>query len=311
MSWVFLTDSRVYKLKKPVRYDYLDFSTIEARWADCVAEVRLNRRLAPDVYLGVIPLELGVEGLRLDGGGVAVDWLVAMRRLPAERMLDQALRAGTADTEDVARVASRLSRFYAAAPRVPMQPAEYRRRLKRDLREDQRWLCLPEFGLEPEMASAPPALLIDVLGRHADAIGARARHLIEGHGDLRPEHVGLGDGEPAIIDCLEFRRDFRIIDPVDELAFLGLECERLDADWVGPELLRIYHEQAGDDPPTMLVDFYAARRAVLRAKLAVWHLRDRDVRSATAWPDVARDYLELAAAHCDRLVSIQRRPAKV
>ena len=180
MSWVFLTDSRVYKLKKPVCYDYLDFSTVEARRADCMAEVRLNRRLAPDVYLGVVPLELGVQGLHLDRGGVPVDWLVEMRRLPADRMLDQALRAGTADPEDLARVASRLSRFYASAPRIPMQPAEYRRRLKRDLRDDQRWLCLPEFGLEPAVASAPAAVLIDVLGRHGETIGARAWRLVEG-----------------------------------------------------------------------------------------------------------------------------------
>jgi aminoglycoside phosphotransferase family enzyme len=303
VSWVFLTDSRMYKLKKPVRYDYLDFSTVEARWADCVAEVRLNRRLAPDLYLGVIPLELGVDGLQLEGSGVPVDWLVQMRRLPADRMLDNALRAGTADREDIGHVASRLSRFYLSVPRVPMQPAEYRYRIERDLRDDRRWLCLPKFGLEPGLAGGPADVLIDVLERRDELIGARAGRLVEGHGDLRPEHVGLGDGEPVIIDCLEFRREFRIIDPVDELAFLGLECERLGAAWVGPELLRGYGQMVGDHPPVPLVDFYAARRATLRAKLAVWHLRDRDVRSTVAWPDVATAYLELAVTHCDRLVS--------
>ena len=310
VSWVFLTDSRAYKLKKPVHYDYLDFSTIEARWADCVAEVRLNRRLAPDVYLGVIRLELGVDGLQLDGSGVPVDWLVEMRRLPADRMLDHALRAGTADRQDVAHVAARLSRFYRSAPRVPMPPAEYRHRLESDLRDDQRWLCRPEFGLEPGLAGGPPAVLIDVLARHSDLIGPRAERLVEGHGDLRPEHVGLGDGQPVIIDCLEFRRDFRIIDPVDELAFLGIECEHLGAAWVGPELLHCYREIVGDDPPAPLVDFYAARRATLRAKLAIWHLRDRDVRSTVAWPDVATAYLELAMAHCNQLVSGLARSAK-
>ncbi len=310
MSWVFLTDSRAYKLKKPVRYEFLDFSTIEARWADCMAEVRLNRRLARDVYLGVVPVRLGPEGLRLDGDGVAVDWLVEMRRLLDERMVDHALRSGRATVEDIGRVASRLSRFYVAAPAVQIHPDAYRRRLERDLRDDRIALCLPEFGLDPELASGPSEVLIDVLAHHADLLEARAPHLVEGHGDLRPEHVWLGDGEPVIIDCLEFRIEFRIIDPVDELAFLGLECERLGAPWVGSELLRGYREVVGDDPPDRLVDFYTARRAVLRAKLAVWHLRDRHVRSTAAWPDVARAYLELAAERCERLCTPSEVPGE-
>jgi aminoglycoside phosphotransferase family enzyme len=301
MSWLFLTDSRVYKLKKPVRYDYLDFSTVEARWADGVAEVHLNRRLAPDVYLGVIPLGLGVDGLRLDGQGVPVDWLVEMRRLPADHMLDSALRAGTADAADIGRVASRLARFYGSAPRAPIAAADYRLRLRRDLCDDRRWLRRPAFGLDPGLASGPASVLLDVLQDHAELIGSRADRLVEGHGDLRPEHVCLGDGEPVVIDCLEFRREFRIIDPVDELAFLGLECERLGADWVGPELLRCYWQLVGDEPAQPVIEFYAARRAVLRAKLAVWHLRDQDVRSTAPWPDVATAYLQLAAAHCHRL----------
>jgi aminoglycoside phosphotransferase family enzyme len=308
MSWVFLTDSRAYKLKKPVRHDYLDFSTVEARWADCVAEVRLNRRLAPDVYLGVVPLELGADGLRLDGHDVPVDWLVEMRRLPKERMLDELLRAGTVDTADVDRIASRLSRFYAAAPRVPTEAAEYRQGLEADLRDDRRWLCVPEFGLDVELARGPAAVLLDVLDGQGEPIEARSGRLVEGHGDLRPEHVCVGDGDPLVIDCLEFRRDFRIIDPVDELTYLGLECERLGAGWVGPQLLGSYRRLVGDRPPVAVVEFYATRRAILRAKLAIWHLRDRDVRSTTAWSDVATSYLQMAAEHSERLRSVLQHP---
>ena len=311
MSWVFLTDSRAYKLKKPVRYDYLDFSTVEARWADCMAEVRLNARLAPDVYLGVRPLELGADGLRLDSHGVPVDWLVEMRRLPKAQMLDEALRAGTADAAAIERVASRLSRFYAGAARVPKGAAEYLEGLASDLRDDRRWLCVPEYGLDAELATGPPGALLDVLEGHRDLIGPRSDRLVEGHGDLRPEHVCVGDGQPLVIDCLEFRRDFRIVDPVDELAYLGLECERLQASWVGPQLVACYQRFVGDRPPGPVVEFYAARRAILRAKLAVWHLRDRDVRSTTAWSEVATCYLRLAAGHCDRLASGLQRPVNV
>lgn len=112
MSWVFLTDDRAYKLKKPVRYEFLDFSTIEARRHDCEEELRLNWRLAKDVYLDVVPLVADADGnLHLGGDGVAVDWLVKMRRLPAERTLQEAIRNNSYTDDDIARVASLLSRF--------------------------------------------------------------------------------------------------------------------------------------------------------------------------------------------------------
>ena len=96
MSCLFLTDRHVWKLKKPARYDYLDFSTVEARKADCELEVELNRRLAPDVYLGVVPLVSDPHGrMHIGGEGRIIDWLVVMRRLPEDRMLDAAIHAHT------------------------------------------------------------------------------------------------------------------------------------------------------------------------------------------------------------------------
>lgn len=109
MSWVFLTDELAYKLKKPVLYQFLDFSTVEARRLNCEREVSLNRRLAADVYHGIVSLDLGSDGnLRLGGGGTAVDWLVKMRRLPAHRMLDAAIRSDSVSAEDIDRLQSRI-----------------------------------------------------------------------------------------------------------------------------------------------------------------------------------------------------------
>ncbi len=230
------------------------------RQADCLEEVRLNRRLAPDVYLGVVALVLGPDGLQLDGPGPPVDWLVRMRRLPREHTLEHALRTGTAQAADVARVASRLARFYATAPRVPAAPDEYRRRIETDLSDDRRWLCRPGLGLDVDGVCRTVGVLLDALDRHGEVIGGRGDRLIEGHGDLRPEHVFVAGMEPVVIDCLEFRRDFRIIDPVDELAFLGLECERLGGGWVGPLLLMGYEQFVDDRPTAPIVEFYTARR---------------------------------------------------
>ena len=121
MSWVFLTDRHAYKLKKPVRYDYLDFSTLEARRQSCEDEIRLNRRLAPDVYLAVVALRADAHGgMHLGGEDTLVDWLVKMRRLPADQMMDCAIEGKSLTRDDVRHVARYLSRFYqGCAPLAP------------------------------------------------------------------------------------------------------------------------------------------------------------------------------------------------
>ncbi len=302
VSWLFLTDDRVYKLKKPVRLDYLDFTTLDARRHDCDEEVRLNRRLAPDVYLGVLPLGLDDAGLRLDGDGVIVEWLVEMRRLDRDRLLDVSLRNGTATLADVHRAAAYLAAFYRRAGTVPADPRAYRQAIAADVGRDAWWLRQPEFGLDLKIVDEAIGPLLDAIAANANVLERRAGRIVEGHGDLRPEHVWLGTDGPAVIDCLEFRRDYRLVDPVDELCSLGVECERLGAAWVEPVLIDAYRHATGDDPPAGARNVYAARRAVLRARLAIAHLRDHHVRSTTRWATVAAGHLGVAAARCRRLV---------
>ena len=116
-------------------------------------------------------------------------------------------------------------------------------------------------------------------------------HILEGHGDLRPEHVFLGP-PPQIIDCLEFEREFRILDLADDLALLAMECDRLGAFRIGEALFRI---PAMAGAPADLIAFYKSYRAALRAKLAIWHLKDDSVTDHAAWIDRASDYMALAA----------------
>jgi len=299
MSWVFLTDTHAYKLKKPVCYAYLDFSTIEARRLDCEQEVRLNRRLATDVYLGVMPLVLDSEGrLHLGGAGEVVDWLVRMVRLPADRMLDHLLRSGAVTAPEITRLARRLAHFYATAGAEAITPEAYRQSLAERIGDNLRELASPEFGLDPDLPVTLAHLQLSFLQRHAELFDSRVRQgrIVEGHGDLRPEHVCLLP-EPVVIDCLEFNREFRILDPADELGYLALECERLHAPHVGRWLLDGYGEASGDVPPDRLVHFYQSCRAVLRAKLALWHLRDDGRHPPGKWVATAMDYLELAQRH--------------
>ncbi|MBU1223736.1 MAG: hypothetical protein KKA22_17020 [Gammaproteobacteria bacterium] len=301
MSWVFLTDTHAYKLKKPVCYPYLDFSTVEARRRDCEEEVRLNRRLAAEVYLGVVPLVRDAEGrLSLSGKGETVDWLVQMLRLPADRMLDHLLRSGTVEQVEIIQLAHRLARFYAATAAETIAPDAYRHDLAARIEDNLQELRSPEFDLPQAGLEHIAHLQLRFLQDHAECFDSRVRQgrIVEGHGDLRPEHVCLL-AEPVVIDCLEFRREFRILDPADELGYLALECERLHAPQVGGWMLEAYREASGDAPPDALIHFYQSCRAVLRAKLALWHLRDDGRHPPGKWVAAAMEYLDLAQRHAD------------
>jgi aminoglycoside phosphotransferase family enzyme len=296
MSWVFLTDRYAYKLKKPVRYDSLDFSSLELRRLDCEEEVRLNRRLARDVYLGTLALTLAPGGtLQLGGTGETLDWLVHMRRLPADRMLDEQIRRGEIEESSVRAAALWLAEFYARAGAAELAPASYRKRLEEGVQSDLHELCRPEFGLRAEQVARVAEAQLAFVERHGALFDRRVLEgrIVEGHGDLRPEHICLTP-EPAIIDCLEFSRELRIVDPADELAFLALECERLGKPVVGRWFLETYTQVTGDDPPQVLMQFHRTYRALRRATIAAWHLQDPGVRDRQKWRERARCYVELA-----------------
>ena len=304
MSWVFLAGPLAYKLKKPVRYDFLDFSTTEARREDCEREIRLNRRLAGGVYRRIVPLTVRSDGaLRLEGDGTIADWLVEMRRLPAHRMLDAALRAGTVSADDIRRVGRLLNRFYRRAPRVAVPAARYRKRFEDGIRANRDELSRAHYALDAGRIGRLHRAQQAFIARDGGLLERRARdgRIVDAHGDLRPEHVCLTP-QPVIIDCLEFRREFRVLDPVDELAYLALECDRLGAPEVGDRLLRVHLDAAGDGVPDRLISFYKAFRACLRARIAIWHIADHEVRDMKRWQARARDYLRLA----ERLMQIKR-----
>ncbi|MEW6037536.1 MAG: hypothetical protein AB1648_04715 [Pseudomonadota bacterium] len=299
MSWVFLTERFAYKLKKPVRYDFLDFSTLEARQDDCDREVRLNRRLAGDVYLGTVPLTLKEDGgLKLDGKGPVVDWLVHMRRLPADRMLDAVIRHGTVAPEDVRQFSRVLTDFYRFSPPLSIRPAEYRCRFEAEIQGNRTELSDIRYGLPKAQVDRLAEAQEQFLAQRGSLLEQRARdgRIIDAHGDLRPQHICLTPA-PVIIDCLEFNRAFRILDPVDELAYLAMECERLGALDIGEQVLGHYREATGDACPTELIGFYKVFRAYLRAKIAVWHIADQQVRNPPRWLGLAQTYLDLAECY--------------
>lgn len=296
MSWVFIADHWVLKLKKPVKRAYLDFSTIAAREFYCNEELRLNRRLAADTYLAVRPLCCSEEGGLTFGPAERVaDWLVEMRRLPSDEMLDARIEAKRITPDEIAGIAGRLARFYHnRAPEIADGPA-YIRHLLEEQEINREMLLRQEFDLATAGVDALVARVGSGLSDMRGLIEGRIAQgrIVEGHGDLRPEHVCLID-PPQVIDCLEFNRAMRIIDPYDEMNYLGLECEVLGGGWITPLLLSALDEVLGERPDERLIALYGGFRALLRARLCLVHLLEHPVREPEKWRPLALAYLNAA-----------------
>jgi uncharacterized protein len=293
MAWVFLTEAHAYKLEKPIRTALFDYSSVDARRRACELELRLNRRLAPTVYLDVVPVTSTSAGLRVDPGhGERVDWLVKMRRLPRARMLDACINAGAVTLAEVELLADTLIGFYANAEPAGLDGPSYRARITADLAAKRASLEQPRYGLNRAEIAAVYASEQDWLTHHGPLLQARAAAVVDAHGDLRPEHVCL-ERPPVIIDCLQFNRDLRLLDPISELAYLALECRRLGAAWIGHTLLARYAAQTGVRTPEHLVEFYQRHHALIRAAIAVWHLDDDTLEGGDIWRMRAGTYLRL------------------
>jgi aminoglycoside phosphotransferase family enzyme len=301
MSWVFIAGDRVYKLKKPAHLPFLDFRTLAARDHNCREEVRLNRRLAPDVYHGVVALTLDEQGqLSIGGAGEVVDWLVVMRRLPKELMLDHAILHHTIEHDCSGRldaVADLLVGFYKNCLPTEITPSAYVEQFAREHAINEVVLYDPRFKLDgAEVSDVVTYVWRDIEDGALLKDRVREGRIVEGHGDLRPEHVCLSD-PPVIVDCLEFSRPFRLIDPFDELIFLTLECELLGGGWAGWHILEKCKEGLNDKPARELIEFYWAYRACLRARIVLAHLLDPHPRTPEKWVPLARRYLQLAKSH--------------
>jgi uncharacterized protein len=309
MSFVFLAGDLAYKLKKPVRFPYLDFSTLARREAACRAELSLNRRLAGDVYRGVVPLVRSAGELAIAGDGEVVDWLVLMTRLDESQMLDRAIEEGRLQRWQLDRLAAVLVQFYRRASAAFITPEAHIASLWTSLAFNRRVLCDPRFGLPVGRIQLIDAVQRRFLYERAGLLAARVRtrHIVDGHGDLRPEHICLGD-QVRIIDCLEFNPRLRMVDPFDEIAFLCVECERLGAAWAGEYLRRHMVRALHDGKSEELFVFYRCHRATLRARLAIAHLSEPSPRTPEKWAPLARAYLRLAARDAVRLEQILRTP---
>jgi len=213
-------------------------------------------------------------------------------------MLDHVIREHTIERDrgHIDAVADLLIAFYRATPPADLSPLSYVQQFAREHAVTEAVLADPRFDLDrAKLGHHALDRVRRGLKEDAALLEDRVRQgrVVEGHGDLRPEHVCLTD-PPLIIDCLEFSRALRLVDPFDELTFFALECARLDAAWVGGRLIDRCADGLGERPSLRLFEFYWTYRACLRARLAVAHLLEPDPREPWKWMPLANRYLELA-----------------
>lgn len=294
ISWVLLGPREVWKLKKPVSLGFLDFSTVALRKAACEAELALNRRLAPHVYLGLRAVRRAAAGhFTIDGmgaspehehehDGTVVDWAVHMRRLPDRDRADVRLREGRLHREHIDRIAQRLAEFHAEA-RCDATTAAFGRpqAIAINVREnfEQTRASIDRF-ITAAQAEEVERMQLGFLEQHDPLFSARidAGCVRDGHGDLRLEHVYIDDDDiVTIIDCIEFNDRFRYADVAADLAFLAMDLSEHGNVAQSEHLVARYALHAGDHDLYAVLDFYEGYRAYVRGKIAAFVAADPDV----------------------------------
>jgi aminoglycoside phosphotransferase family enzyme len=298
-AWIFLTARHAYKLKKPFRRAQMDYRSLKARGLGCRNELRLNRRLAAAVYEAVVPLSTDRSGsLRLGAGWRTQDYLIKMRRLPSATMLDSMLASGRVARAHLAPLIRVLNRFLVRARRQPMSGHNYLARLRRQMRANRH--ALTRIGaIQPVLIASAAAAQHALLAQERDRLAGRAAFLVEGHGDLRAEHVSL-KRPVAVLDCVEFDPDLRRLDPAEDIAQLVLEFDQARRPDLGRWLWHGLFDRRPDSVPDTVLRFYLSHRAMTRARLAAWHIGDPQFPDPQPWIARTNRYLIAARRYAEQ-----------
>jgi aminoglycoside phosphotransferase family enzyme/predicted kinase len=310
ISVVLLGRRHALKLKKPVDFGFLDYSTLARRRAACEAEVRLNRRLCPQIYLGVRPVVERAGTLHLSGAGRVLDYAVLMKRLPEARMLDHLLENGEVTAAMLGRVAARLADFHHTARRAPEVnrhggEAALRRNWDENFEQARPYLGRTISAAQLE---AIEKWIVAELEQKRELLRNRVRdgRVCDGHGDARCESVCLLDDTPegvCFFDCIEFNDRFRCGDVAGEAAFLAMDLDARGRPDLGYLFTEQYAACAGDEEMFALLPFYRCYRAFVRGKVLSFRLDeaefDDDAKKAAGAR--ARHFFELATRYAARL----------
>ena len=300
VSFIFITDNFAYKIKKPVDFGFLNFTSLDRRRFYCTEEVRLNRRLCPDIYLGVVEVRETPEGGRIDGEGMVIDYAVKMKRLPEELMMEHLLQTGRLYGDDIGRIARTIGEFHLAAERGEEidrygSPAEIRRTWEENIQQVSRFV--------PDTITARDLRIIadwggEYLDRHDALFTERVSQgfIRDCDGDIHMGNICLAD-RVWIFDCIEFNSRFRYTDTAADIAFLMMDLDFHGRSDLSELFLAEYVVTTGDREVAELLDYYRIYRAVVRGKVESLKLLD---------PQIAEDDRETAGSRARRYLRLAR-----
>lgn len=300
ISFVLLAGDFVYKFKKPVDFGFLDFSTLEKRKYCCEQELLLNRRLSPDIYLGLVHVGEDNGRLKLDGGGDIVEYGVKMKRMPEERMMVRIIERGELVPDHIQSLVDVLVPFY--------ERAEHSREIDRFGTAEAVAVNVLENFEQTEGFIGNGALSRDQF----DQISAYARLVLaredlflsrikqgrirDCHGDLYSANICLAD-KVYIYDCIEFNQRFRYCDVASDVAFLAMDLDFHGLDQLSILFIDRFCEKSGDNDLQKLLDFYACYRAYVRGKIGLFTAADPAVEPAVKEKNLASAAKYFALAH--------------
>lgn len=274
LSWVYLVAGRVYKLKKPVNFGFVDFRSVQARRLACEAEIDLNRRLAPDVYLGIRALYRSPGGqFSFVANGAVIDWAVYMRRLPEKARADLMLERDELQLEALDLLAQRIAAFHehcVSDERISAfgLPEAISINVEENFQQTQDHIikCITQ-----EQAQSLQYWQREFLHKHHERLVQRVQdgYVRDGHGDLRLEHAYLLEGEWTVIDCIEFNERFRYADTCADVAFLSMDLAAHGHVTFAERFVAQYASAAHDYGLYPLLDFYQSYRAFVRGKVVL------------------------------------------
>ena len=302
MSFVFLTDDYVYKVKKPVNLGYLDYTTLEKRHFFCQREIELNRRLSPEVYLGVVPISQERGDIFMGGRGEVIEYAVKIRRLPQEEMMNVLLANNQVSLEMVARVAEKLVEFHDKAETNTTISAfgeldAITQNTEENFTQTKKYIS---STIPQEKYRRIKAYTDNFIEKNASLFHKRIQddRIRDCHGDLHAAHICFANGV-YIYDCIEFNDRFRYCDVASEVAFLAMDLDHYGRADLSHSFINAYVDSSKDKRLLKLLNFYKCYRAYVRGKVESFKLDDPYIseEEKTKVLAIARRYFQLAESY--------------
>ncbi len=302
LSWVFIAGEFVYKVKKPVDFGFLDFTTLGKRRFFCDEEIRLNKRLCPDIYLDVVPVNRQEGRFRMEGPGETVEWAVKMKHMPDEGLMSSLVKRDEIEKKDIENICSILSPFYETAKAPPGKVwlggiDVIRENCRENFRQTK------EFAgnvFPMEVFENIKGYTVEFIEKNQPLFEKRQKEgrIVEGHGDLYTANICFDRERDNvyIFDCIEFNERFRYGDIVADVAFLSMDLDFLGLCDLSAYFIEIFKEKTRDQDFFRLLDFYRCYRAYVRGKIGcfTWASAEVDQKTRSTSIEMARRYFQLA-----------------